>query len=96
MKKILMIIGGFVVGAIVLGIVIITIISLASKKMVCKSNEGSITLMYNSKTLTGYKSNGLTYDFDGQQKYAEQVGIDAYLAEFDTWFRSNTSGTCSK
>lgn len=92
MKKILMIIGGLVV----LGILIFVITSLTSKKMVCKSNEGDITIMYNSKTITGYIANGISYDFDNQKDYAEQVGIDAYLDEFDNWFINNTTGTCSK
>ena len=33
---------------------------------------------------------------DQQKKYAEQVGIDAYLDEFSNWFSSNTTGSCSK
>ena len=43
MKKVLMVIGGIVVGFIVLGIVVFSCVSLTSKKMKCKSNEGKIT-----------------------------------------------------
>ena len=96
MKKALMIIGGIVVGVVVLGVIVFSFVSLTSKKLVCKSNEGNITIMYNDKTLTGYTATGLSYDFDEQKKYAEQIGIDAYLDEFSTLFRSNTTGSCSK
>lgn len=96
MKKILIIIGGFIIGIIILGIIIFSAISATSKKMICKSNEGNITIMYNDKTLTGYTANRISYDYDGQKKYANQIGINAYLTEFATWFSNNTTGTCSK
>lgn len=67
MKKILMIIGGFVVGIIILGIIVFSVISATSKKMVCKSDKGNITIMYNNKTITGYTANGISYDYDGQK-----------------------------
>ena len=92
MKKILMIIGGLVI----LGIIVFIIVSLTSDKMVCKSDEGDITIMYTNKGITGYTANGISYDLDGQQDYAEQVGIDAYLDEFATWFSNNTTGSCSR
>ncbi len=79
MKKVLMIFG---------------VTSLTSKKLVCKSSEGNITIMYNDKTIKGYTANGLSYDLDGQKKYAEQVGIDAYIKEFANWFKTNTTGSC--
>ena len=96
MKKTLMVIGGIVVGIIVLGVVIFAIVSATSKKMVCKSSEGNITIMYNDKTITGYTASGMSYDLDQQKEYAEQVGVDAYLNEFATWFSNNTTGTCSR
>lgn len=96
MKKTLMIIGGITLGIIVLMIIAFSTFSATSKKLVCKSNEGNITIMYNNKTITGYKSKGITYDFSGQQKYANQIGVDSYLEEFSTWFKNNTTGSCSK
>lgn len=93
--KILAIIGGVVVGFIVLFIAIFSIVSASSEKLVCKSDEGNITIMYNDKTITGYTAVGISYDLDGQKKYAEQVGTEAYIQEFSTWFRNNTSGTCT-
>ena len=96
MGKLLKYIGGLVVVGIVIGIGIFIFISLTSKKLVCESKEGDITLMYNDKTITGYKANNMSFNLDEQQKYAEQIGIDAYLNEFSTWFSNNTSGSCKK
>ena len=96
MKKILMVIGVVVVGLVVLGTVIFIFVYATSKKMVCKSDEGNITLMYNDKTITGYTSEDLSYDLDEQKEYAEQIGVEDYLDEFKNWFESNTTGSCSK
>lgn len=96
MKKTLMIIGGIVVGAIILFVVIFFIISGTSKKLVCKSDEGNITIMYNDKTLKGYTAKNMSYKFDEQKEYAEQIGVDAYLEEFSLWFSNNTTGSCTK
>ena len=96
MKKTLIIIGCFVFGIIVLGVAIFFIISASSKKLVCKSNEGSITIMYNDKTLTGYATKGYSYNFDEQKKYADQIGLEAYLTEFEGWFSNNTTGSCTR
>ena len=93
--KIFAIIGGFVVGIIVLAVVIISIVSANSNKLVCKSNEGNITIMYNDNEITGYTASGMSYDLDQQKSYAKQVGVQAYLDEFSTWFETNTTGSCS-
>ena len=39
---------------------------------------------------------GISFDYDGQKKIAEQIGVDAYLTEFATWFGNNTTGTCTR
>lgn len=96
MKKTFMIIGGIVVGVAVLGIIIFVTVFATSKKMVCKSNEGNITIMYNDKTLKGYTAKGIVYDFDTQKEYAKTIGVDSYLNEFSTWFSNNTTGSCSR
>lgn len=96
MKKVLMIIGGIVVFIVILFIVIFGITSMTSKKLVCKSKEGNITLMYNDKTITGYTASGMSYDLNSQKKYAEQIGVDSYLKEFSKWFSTNTTGKCTK
>lgn len=95
LTKILAIIGCIVLAFIILFIVIFYVTSLSSKKLICKSDEGKITIMYNDKVITGYTANGISYDLDGQKKYAEQVGINAYIMEFSTWFKNNTSGSCT-
>ena len=68
----------------------------ASKKMVCTSDNGNITLMYNDSSLIGYTSNGISFDLTSQQELAYEVGIDLYLESFNEWFTTNTSGTCTK
>lgn len=95
MKKTLMAIGGIFVGIIVLVVVIFGITSATSKKLVCKSAEGNITIMYNNKNITGYTAVGMSYDMDGQKKVAKEIGIDAYIEEFKNWFSNNTSGSCT-
>ena len=96
MKKFLMIIGGIFLFLVVAFIALFLIISATSKKLVCKSNEGNITITYNDKAISGYTANGLSYDLDGQKKYAEEIGIDAYIEEFSTMFSNKTAGSCSK
>ena len=96
MKKTLMIIGGFIVGIVILAVIIVFAISATSQKMICKSEEGNITIMYNEKTLKGYTAKGISYDFDGQKEYAEEIGIEPYLVEFESWFKNNTNGDCSR
>lgn len=52
--------------------------------------------MYNKDGITGYSTNNMTYDLDGQQAIAKQIGVDAYLEEFSKWFSDNTTGICTK
>ena len=95
MKKVLMIIGGIVLGLIVIGVIIYFLVSATSKKLVCESSSGSVTIMYSEDTLTGYSTLGsITYDYDQQSEYAQTVGVNNYIAEFTTWFSANTDGSC--
>ncbi len=93
--KIFAIIGAFVVGIIVLVVVIISFVSANSNKLICKSDKGNITIMYNDTTIKGYSANRIRYDLDQQRQVAEKIGIDNYISQFTTWFETNTSGTCS-
>lgn len=93
--KILAIIGGIVVGLVILFVVIFSITSASSEKLVCKSNEGNITIMYNEKGITGYTATGISYDLDAQKEVAKEIGMDTYITEFDNWFKANTSGYCT-
>ena len=52
--------------------------------------------MYNDKELTGYKTSGMSYQFDDQKEYAKKIGVDNYIEEFKEWFIKNTEGTCEK
>ena len=92
--KTLAIIGGVVIGIIVLTYLIISIVSANSNKLICKSNEGNITIMYNDNGVVGYTASGISYDLDQQKVYAKEIGVKAYLNEISTWFSTNTTGTC--
>ena len=91
----LAIIGAIVVGFVVLFLTIFIGTSTKSNKLVCKSSEGNITIMYNESGITGYVSNGMSYDLDAQKEVATEIGMDAYITEFNSWFKSNTSGYCT-
>jgi len=95
-KNTLMIIGGIVVGVVFLFLIVFGIISATSNKLVCKSDEGNITIMYNKENITGYTAKNITYDLEGQKEIAKKIGIKEYLNEFTKWFETNTTGTCKK
>lgn len=92
---ILAIIGGFVVGLIIIVLAIFSITSSNSDKLVCKSKEGNITIMYNESGITGYTASGIGYNLEEQKLVAEKFGINRYITEFNNWFISNTSGSCT-
>lgn len=96
MNKVLKTIIGVVIGIFAIAIIVIAVVSITSKKLVCESEEGNITIMYNSKTIKGYRAKNMRYDLEGQREYAEKIGIEAYLDEFSEWFSNNTTGSCTK
>lgn len=96
MKKVLIIIGAVVLGIFALAAAIIAIVSLSSEKLKCESPKGNITIMYNDNEITGYAASNLSYDLDAQKSYANLIGVDAYLDEFEEWFEDNTGGFCQR
>lgn len=93
--KVFGIIAIIVAGIVILFVVIFSLVSANSNKLICKSNEGDITLMYNDSAITGYSTVGMSYDMDQQNTIASRVGIDNYISQFKTWFEKKTSGTCT-
>ena len=96
--KVLVIVGvvvAIIVGFIILFVMLFFNIFSDSNKLVCKSDEGDITIMYDESQIIGYVANGISYDLDSQKEYAKKVGVDTYMIEFNNWFISNTSGICS-
>lgn len=93
--KVLAIIGGIVVVLIIICIVVFFVVSANSNKLVCKSNKGNITIMYNDSAITGYTASGVSYDMDGQQTVAEKTGMDSYITQFKNMFETKTGGTCT-
>lgn len=97
MKKALMIIGGVVLGLVIIGGAIFLFVTSTSKKLVCKSKEGNVTILYNSKEITGYTTTGnISFDMDNQNAYVEKNGIEEYLTQYSASFANNTTGTCVK
>ena len=94
MKKFLIFLGAIVLIIIIAVVVAFVFVWTTSEKLVCKSKEGDITILYNDKTITGYRAYNITYDFEEQRKIAEDIGIEEYIEEFKGWFETNTSGTC--
>ena len=82
-----------IIGVLIFGV--IKVISASNSKLVCTSNIGNITIIYNKDTIIGYTATGsLSYDLDSQKVIAQSIGTDAYMIQFDEWFKNNTNGTC--
>lgn len=87
---------GIIAGVIVIGIVLLIVfVFTSSKKLVCTSDKGDITLYYNDSSLVGYKTKNLSYDFDNQKELAKEMGIDKYIDAFEQDFEANY-GTCER
>ena len=96
MKKGLLIFVGIIIGVVCLFGLLFGLVSISSKKMVCKSDEGDITIMYNDNQITGYTAVGISYNLDEQRLLAEKIGVEEYLEQFSKWFKNNTTGTCKR
>ena len=96
MKKSLKLIIGAVVGIVAIICILFAVTYFSSKKLVCKSEQGNITIIYNKKGIKGYTAKDIGYDFDGQQEIAKRVGIEEYLDQFEQWFTNNTTGSCKR
>lgn len=85
--------------SLLLIVVLLLIVSTGcgSKQISCTSDEGTIRLTYNDKKITGYSASGYNFNFDEQRKYAEKVGIEQYVDEFEQWFTSTApNGVCER
>ena len=88
-------IGGIILSFIILFIAIFSITSANSNKLICNSSNGKITIMYNTKTITGYTASGMSFNLDSEKEHAKEIGIDNYIQEFSNWFKNNTGGNCT-
>lgn len=90
-------IGGCFLAILVLVLLLQIIFSIGNKKLVCTSDAGNITIMYNKKYITGFTaSDTIEYDLEEQREYANEVGMTTYIEEFSEWFHTNTTGNCKK
>ena len=88
---------------IVMAVIILPIIAIVGvmvfsynhyDRLVCKSKEGNITLLYSEEGIVGYTASGITYDEEQGKAYAKKIGINSYIVEFNQWFIENTTGSC--
>ena len=91
---VLAVIGLIIAGVVAFFVVVFKNITNDTNKLICTAKEGGITIMYNDDTLVGYKTKNMEFDFDEQQEYAEEIGIDNYIEEFKEWFKSHSTGSC--
>lgn len=89
-----MVLGVILLLIIVLSIGILVYTSVTSKRLVCTSSNGNITIMYKKNRISGYVAKGIIYNLEEQNEYAKQVGIDTYLAEFTKLFETKFNGIC--
>lgn len=47
--------------------------------------------MYDDNKIKGYTATNMSYDLDTQKQLAEQISIESYLDQFETWFTTNTT-----
>lgn len=90
-----------VCGAVILSVVVMVVFVLVndgdnSKQLVCQSNEGNITLVYDNNTVVGFTASTYTYDLLSEKERAEEMGVEKYIDEFASIFNTNTMGTCTK
>lgn len=82
------------ISLIVILIVMITPNS-SYNKLICESDQGSITIIYDDKDLKDYKNKGIDYDFESHKNLAKEVGVNKYITDFMQWFGNNTTGECN-
>ncbi|MBR1385790.1 MAG: hypothetical protein IJ568_03050 [Bacilli bacterium] len=75
-------------------IIYLIFISINSEKLVCKSSNGSITIMYDDETITGYTVKNINFNEEEAKEYIKKVGIKKYLEEFKLTFEYYYNGTC--
>ena len=93
-KKVAIIVGS-IVGALIIGIVLLVVFVFnSSKKLECTSSIGSLTIMYNDNEIVGYTAKNYTYELDQQKAVAKEKGIEEYLVEFESWWKTSQAGTC--
>ena len=63
-------------------------------KLICTSETAKITIYYNATTLTHQESEKMSYNFEDQKSYAELVGVNQYISEFQNMFKNNFNGEC--
>lgn len=87
-------IGCFSAICIILIVVGVLLLSNSSTSLVCKSNEGSISIKFSDDDIIAYVGEGVSYNIEEQRVIFKQIGFSQYISQFNEWFTSNTSGSC--
>ena len=78
--------------------ILFTVVFNNNDKLSCEANyrgsNVSITLYFNDKQLVGYNAINMEYNYEEQQKYAQEIGIQNYLQEFNQNFEDDYEGSC--
>lgn len=64
-------------------------------KMICRSDYGNITVVYENNKIIEYQTEDLKDDDILPKEYVEKVGIDEFLKSFSDWFYLKKKGTCT-
>ena len=79
----------------IVGVLLFVFVFNQKDKLECKSSSGSITISFSKDDIIGYVTTGkLTYDLDKGKSAFKQLGKEEYIKQFNTWFETNTDGSC--
>ena len=86
-----------VFGILLLVIAALVAVQLSNKKqkLVCNSDKGGFTIVYDKSTITDYSVDNMEYNFGEQESLIENMGIDAYIKRLSDWYHETTGVSCS-
>ena len=83
--------------ACLFGAIITIVVNISNKnsnKLICKSNNGKVTIYYDENGITGNSTTNFKYEYSDEKKRAQELGIHEYLNQYKTWFENTTNGEC--
>jgi len=92
---------GFIVAIVIAFVVIFKIGpsglsgSSGPDKLVCQSDKGNLTIMYNENELVGCEADGIDYDLEENKLEASKLGTEKYIIAMYSWFVNSKQGVCA-
>lgn len=86
---------GLIIAIVIAIIVIFKSGATGPDKLVCKSDKGNLTIMYNKNELVDYEADGIDYDLDADKLEANKIGVEKYIIAMYSWFVDTKQGTCT-